>query len=353
MISEVYQFSASADLDDEIALWVARLDRGLTDDEEEELQQWLMVDDSRMDNLLEMAELWDCAGSLSRLAEMCPRQKNTNRISNKQLAIAASTVVLIGGALIAYFSQISVDSVPSVYVRSAPQKGTYQTAVGEQSAAVLTDGTQLFLNTDTALSVEYSVDQRRIDLNRGEVHVFVAKDEKRPLTVYANGKAVRAVGTAFNVERVGDDEIELLVTEGIVSVENHDSIDLAKTEVLGEREAVGVINVSAGYQLTISRDERVLIKVGRDELDTKLAWRAGNLIFKGESLEAVVNEINRYTAVKFEFADEDIKRIRVVGLFKTGDVTGLTTMLKNNFQLSVNHYEQEKRIVLEKLPFSE
>ncbi|MFT6733629.1 MAG: transmembrane sensor, partial [Polaribacter sp.] len=62
--------------------------------------------------------------------------------------------------------------------------------------------------------------------------------------------------------------------------------------------------------------------------------RGGNLFFRGESLEKIIEEIERYTQVEFEIFDEDLKRIRVAGLFKAGDVKGLLETLEKNFNVT-------------------
>ena len=71
-----------------------------------------------------------------------------------------------------------------------------------------------------------------------------------------------------------------------------------------------------------------------EEIAVRLSWRNGNLIFRGESLEEAVTEIGRYTAVEFVFLDEDSKKVRLLGMFRAGDVDGLLTALRKNFNIS-------------------
>ena len=50
------------------------------------------------------------------------------------------------------------------------------------------------------------------------MHIAVAHDPSRPLSVIVGNKVVQAVGTEFNVEITTDNSIELIVTDGVVMV---------------------------------------------------------------------------------------------------------------------------------------
>jgi transmembrane sensor len=69
------------------------------------------------------------------------------------------------------------------------------------------------------------------------------------------------------------------------------------------------------------------------EVEVKLAWRVGMLVFEGDSLETVLQEVSRYTTVKLE-ADESIRNIQIEGLFKAGDIDGLLIAMEKNFNVT-------------------
>ena len=73
----------------------------------------------------------------------------------------------------------------------------------------------------------------------------------------------------------------------------------------------------------------------------QLSWRSGNLIFRGESLETTVSEVGRYTSVEFVIKDEELRRVRVAGLFKTGDVAGFLSSLEANFDIAYERTDDE------------
>ena len=47
-----------------------------------------------------------------------------------------------------------------------------------------------------------------------------------------------------------------------------------------------------------------------------------------------MTEIGRYTTVEFVILDDDLKRVRIAGLFRAGDVDGLLATLRENFDIS-------------------
>src|SRR6202040_1603516 len=68
----------------------------------------------------------------------------------------------------------------------------FQTAVGEQAAVALPDGSSFDLNTNSRVEVDYTERNRVIRLERGEAYFKVAHDTHRPFWVYAGDRWVRA-----------------------------------------------------------------------------------------------------------------------------------------------------------------
>ena len=80
----------------------------------------------------------------------------------------------------------------------------------------------------------------------------------------------------------------------------------------------------------------------------KLSWREGRVVFRGESLEAALAEIERYTTVQFVFLDEDLKSRSVTGRFRAGDVDGLLVALRTNFNIT-HERSDDGRVLLSNL----
>lgn len=332
---------------DDASRWIARLDRELTPAEQDALRQWLADPDNEA-LLLDMAQLWDRMESLSRLAHLFPQPvQRRSRWPAAAVAMAASLLVAVMAGLLLWQGSILTDGTTV----AAEGGHIYQTAVGERSTVTLVDGTRLTLNTNSRVKVDYSDRHRVLTLVRGEIYVKVARDESRPLSVLANDNVVQAVGTEFSVEITENQEIELMVTEGRVRVAVH-----APTRTAGSKSAPDPLPLSA---LAVSAGERLIFddtdesqdlaakvaQVTPEEIEVKLSWQQGNLIFRGEPLEQAIREVGRYTSVEFVILDEELRQVRVAGLFKAGDVDSLLMALRENFNI-VSRRTDDQKILL-------
>lgn len=350
-MTNIYQLPTPGRCEDEASEWLARLDRGLSADEERALRAWLKQSNDHQEALLRLASLWDRMGSLALLSELFPRpapQRKSPRRYYAAAAAAALFAVLIlttwqltgpGPVQFSRWWQPDDDVVAIV-------DGVYETAVGQQTTVTLPDGSVLLLNTNSLIKVVYSDKQRLLILERGEMNIEVAHDAERPLSVMAGQKIVQAVGTAFNVQIINDGEVELIVTEGKVLVAERGDIrgdvaakaDSDPIKTLPERSTV----VSKGERVVLSASEEVIAKVSDSDISAQLSWRQGNLVFRGETLAEAVVELSRYTPVKFELADPRLRDIRIGGRFKAGDVDGLLATLKENFNIDYERPDAER-----------
>jgi transmembrane sensor len=229
------------------------------------------------------------------------------------------------------------------------RKEVYETAVGKHSSVTLADGTQVALNTNSLLLVDYTAAHRLLTLERGEIHVRVGKHDDRPLSVIAGDNVVQSIGTEFNIEITDEQHIEVVVTEGKVRI-------ATRTQAAGHGAIMiepapplpAPVTVAAGEALVLGRSDEEITKISADDIKVKLSWRNGNLIFRGESLEEAVKEIGRYTSVEFVFLDDDLKKVRVAGLFKAGDVDGLLFALRENFDVVYERVDDTKILLSSK-----
>jgi len=267
--------------------------------------------------------------------------------------------------------------------------GLYVTAVGQQQSLQLADGSTVQLNTNSQVKVEYNQGYRNIHLLQGQAYFEVAKDPEHPFRVYAGNGRVQALGTAFTLY-LQDSSLNVLVTEGKValaamgSVESNDASSTqlpiepssklsnqpsnkpsnnrsnrpasklsntnTKTVVTTQMAQLDPYVNSTSKQVgTLKAGQTVTLKlaqqgdmpnnpikaIAREELDRLQSWREGLLIFAGEPLEQVVDEISRYTTVSIEIVDPDVRNLQIGGRFKVGDLDNMFKALEANFGLKV------------------
>lgn len=195
--------------------------------------------------------------------------------------------------------------------------------VARATLQTLPDGSTVELKDDAQIAAHFASDSRRVELLRGTAHFQVLKDAARPFIVHAGGVAVRAVGTAFSVER-GRQRVEVLVTEGRVAVEPSDSSVSTPADVAKVEAGSGVV-----LELPASGDPRpaVVRSVAAAELETKLAWRARQIELSGTPLVEVVALLNRH-AVRFTIADPEIEQVKLSGAIRTDKTEALIHLLE-------------------------
>jgi len=238
--------------------------------------------------------------------------------------------------------------------------------MGEHQSHTMPDGSILWLNSSTKIEVSYSRAFRRIKLLTGEAHFEVAKDATRPFEVYANDRLVRAIGTAFSVHKVNDN-IEVIVSEGTVELavidntlvvipddfehvkikDNFDGNNRGqqlipvheKVEPLPANVKQILGKLTAGQRISIPIEHEKIsdvIELDTSEVTRSLSWKEGKLVFAGESLEDVIQEITRHTKVKIDVLDPQLKSMRIGGQFQVGETDTLFYVLESGFGISVN-----------------
>lgn len=181
-------------------------------------------------------------------------------------------------------------------------RGVYETAVGEQRLVQLSDGSAVTLDTDSRLRVRYAGDERRIYLDRGQALFEVERDPRRPFRVSAGETQVTAIGTTFDVRRIGD-AVRVTLVSGVV-------------EVAGEGRASPPLRMRQGQQTRVS-DRGTQTRAVDTAPET--SWADGRLIFHDMPLETAVYEMNRYLTDKIEIDDPGIRAVAVNGVFRIGD----------------------------------
>lgn len=160
----------------------------------------------------------------------------------------------------------------------------YATATGQQQDITLADGSQLHLDSDSAVDITLTSDERRVNLLRGRVFLDVSHDG-RPFVVRAGNTRVKVLGTAFSVSH-GSAEDEVTLLRGRVEV------------MAGGRHQP----LQPGEQLkVISGQIQAPLAVDADRL---LAWRDGQLRVRNAPLREVLDELMRYQGGRVIWLDD-------------------------------------------------
>jgi transmembrane sensor len=327
---------------EQACLWLAKLDSGAKDIDYDALKRWLNESPAHLEVLLEMADLWDQTSVLSELSEVFPLASPAKRpgtvLWSKGATALAASVILACVLGLSWLMRVNEQQSADQIALEAP--AFYETQVGQQSDVTLPDGSHVLLNTNSLMEITFSDHERRVYLRRGEGLFTVAKDKTRPFRVFAGQRVVEAVGTAFSVQRADEDSVEVIVTEGKINfLVLHQAIEESTEDALGDEvlRDSSVTPLEAGEFVAVQGGAEEPVKTGSikpEDVEIKLAWQHGMLLFRGDPLEQVLREFGRYTAIRLE-ATEAVRDIKVAGFYRAGDVDKFLVGIESNFPISV------------------
>ncbi len=343
-------------ISNEAAAWVLELQsENISARERERFAHWLRESPANVREYLDLAGLWselegidtgqeidvDALLSATNVIHLeksnCSDDHNPTRRPHRawRYFAAAATVIIAlvtGGRLL--------------WPPAAPDMEVVSTRIGEQRSIALADGSLVYLNTQTSLSINLDDRQRRVELMAGEALFTVAKDPTRPFIVIAGKTQVRAVGTQFNVRREQDVET-VTVVEGKVALSETRSgaqhsppTQAATTDAQTQGQAGATRSLQTGIELTPGKQAKIwnsLTPIETTDVKTEkiVAWTKRRLIFDGEMLGEIVEEFNRYNLNRLEVTDAELRSIRLSGVFDANDPSSLLTFLTSTEQVKI------------------
>ncbi|OAE14209.1 sugar ABC transporter substrate-binding protein [Pseudomonas simiae] len=186
----------------------------------------------------------------------------------------------------------------------------YVTAPGEVKTVTLADQTQVTLDADSAIAVDFSHGERHIQLRRG-AGFFRVTHTGQPFVVEAGSGEARVLGTQFEVR---------LQPAG------------AQVTVLSGR--VGVTPSRQGQQQVLTAGQQVAYADGvADALhavdsESRLAWRDGWLNYYKAPLAEVVQDLSRYYPGRILLLNDEMAAKRVSGSFPSKDPVAVLSALQ-------------------------
>lgn len=196
----------------------------------------------------------------------------------------------------------------------------YRTATGESRSVTLADGSQLMLNTASAVDVRFDDTQRLLSLHRGEILIDTHADPQtraRPFLVRSPHGTALALGTRFLV-RTEPAWTQVTVLDKAVRVTpNADPSS---------------ITLQAGQQLRFGPSQPGRVETAGLASD---AWRNGGLIAIDMPMGVLLTELTRYRRGMLSW-DSALDKMPVSGAFPLDDTDQALAALENNFPIRVS-----------------
>jgi transmembrane sensor len=199
------------------------------------------------------------------------------------------------------------------------QLADISTATGERRGYTLSDGTQLWLNTGSAVDVRYSAHERRVWVRYGEVHVLTGNDSMlRPLVLRTAGAEFRPLGTRFTV-RIDDAHHRTLLSVSSGRVEASLTGTSSKTVI------------EAGRQVFVDTSG-IFHNAPLDS--TATAWINGFIIAESQRLGDFVQELARYHQGIMR-CDPLVADLRLTGSYPLDNLDQILTMLERSLPVRI------------------
>ncbi len=183
-----------------------------------------------------------------------------------------------------------------VWLDPAYRSEQFATAIGEQQQFRLADGSQVSLNTDTAMRISWHLRSRDVDLQRGQALFDVTSERWRPFQVRAAHTKVHVLGTRFEVWRHAD-AVHVTVLRGRVKVSG----------------AGGNTELGPGQQVVAHAGAFTPVRLV-DAARTS-SWQNGKLVFDRVPLRDALQEVQRYSRHTISLDDPALGELLVSGMF--------------------------------------
>ncbi len=326
--------SASAVIEDAAIAWLTERDDGFSPARERAFAHWLRTDPrhaaavARLEQTLgllgelpefrsEINTAFDRAAPVVAFPPACAEQPTLARAPrrwSRAFAWAGLAAALVVSSFVGWRA---LQPPPAIH---------YTTTVAGYERARLDDGSTLELNAASAVRVQFSATERRVQLESGEAHFAVAHDTARPFIVSAGPIAVRAVGTAFNVRYTAGGDIEVTVTEGKVRVgQSGPASSAAESAPL----------VSAGQRIILPHHAPppTVEHVDPAALRAALAWQSRLADFAEAPLADVIARFNARSRIQLFLADETLADRRIGGTFALDEAEAFVRLLERDGEI--------------------
>lgn len=322
--------SAHAEIRNAAQQWFARLlAPDCSDTERAAFNRWRAADPVHDAAYREVEQVWERSAGMREdpaiAAALQEAMRPAARVGKPRrwwpaLATAASVALVVSVLLWTF----AAEDVPEV---------RYATVLGEQRTIALEDGSEVVLDTDTALRVQFGKRQRNLTLQHGQADFKVHHDTNRPFVVHAGDGSVTATGTRFQV-RVKDNGSTVTLLEGQVRIATSAQPQTATLEP-GERIAIAPSGRLGDLQ-----------SVSESELASARGWTGGELVVKEWPLGTVVAEMNRYSTTKLRLGDPALESVPISGVFKAGDQKSFALALEYGWSMHADQRAAVGEIVL-------
>ncbi|MEI7423745.1 MAG: FecR domain-containing protein [Prolixibacteraceae bacterium] len=310
-----------------------------TEEENKQLQQWMLHSHENEKRFFAEKDIWDTTGFHAnrkeydtipelelfkkRIEGIAPRQ---NILFRRMLQMAAMLLVTFGLGWATRFISLKQEQKPPLITMQeifVPK--------GQVNQVFLADGTRIWINSDTHLTIPsvFTSKERVVQLS-GEAFFSVAKDANRPFRVEVKGQQIEVLGTTFNVRAYDNsDEIETTLETGQIKL------------LAGNQTA----SLQPGEQSIFDKSSNKLTVEKVDPL-TFSSWKNGRYEFHNKDLTEVFKIVERWYDVEITMDENYFSKMHFSGVIKRNkDVQHFLELLNHTVPISYEMNADKIQIV--------
>jgi ferric-dicitrate binding protein FerR (iron transport regulator) len=233
---------------------------------------------------------------------------------------AASLITVVVSAAILFGGHKKTNG-PEPITANGPN--LYSTQPGSKSKLELPDGTQVWLNGNSKLTVaggRAGAGSREVYLS-GEAFFDVARNEKVPFRIHTGTIDITVLGTAFNVKAYPDDKnVETALVRGLIEITTHLDPDRKIILKPNEKIIIPAYTAAAGMRgLSPVASSVYAISALHESKSGVLAdtvWMQRKLEFDNEPFSELAPKMEVWFDIRIRFGNETIKNKRFSGVIE-------------------------------------
>ncbi len=194
-----------------------------------------------------------------------------------------------------------------------PQFNQLSVPYGKIVSLTLSDGTKIWVNSGSKViyPTVFREDKREIFVS-GEVYLDVVKNAECPFVIKTNNIDVNVLGTKLNISAYNDDSFQSVV---LVS----GAVEVKSKELKGEYDILP--NQMLSYNLSNKN-----VNIRKVDVNNYISWIKGYLLLNSETLDNVLQKLERHYNISFAYNQNTLKNVRVSG--KLNLDSGIEEVLK-------------------------
>jgi len=268
--------------------------------------KWSSLEKYKEPEIPDSGKAWEKLYTRLNDENLIPSQPSTAKGSllPNLLRVAAVFLVLFAVGAAIYMNITKHPAPEMVQINTGNEENTL--------IKTLTDGSVIYIAQNSLFSFpkEFESESRKVEL-KGEAFFDITPDPDKPFIIETDEAVIQVLGTAFNVKTKNGTGFELFVDRGKVKVSLKDNPSASQL-------------VTAGEKISTKDNRLVKSKYGSD---MATAWYRQHMQFKDETLQNIINVLNRNFNTTFAIAEKETGNRRLTVAFHNETAETMTELL--------------------------